>query len=267
MALGQAISQRSHIHQISVLAQRSSVAVEKQPISLTEVDSRQSCQPIPTQFLAARYRPEGCKPTIFYTLRHRRVHLPAVFRAQIHAARGINHAGIKGICQRGKIRELSLWSVRQSAPSSRTCGRSSRRLCPARKLQRSYPCQRFKAVRHNVSKVRSESIFYHSVLSDPPERGSSNSSMNRSVTRLTVLSEIPVHIATRSRGLNIASICGISAIMTPRRCAVCILHLVFEEMIRELDRSREVEFLFGCLKRVKRVSRKWELIGVEPRKP
>jgi len=48
---------------------------------------------------------------------------------------------------------------------------------------------------------------------------------------------------------------------------VRVLDLVFDEMRRELERGREVEFPFGCLKRVKRVSREWELIGDEPMKP
>ncbi len=49
-----------------------------------------------------------------------------------------------------------------------------------------------------------------------------------------------------------------------RRWAVHILNTVFDEMSKALQRGREVEFPFGSLKRVKHVSRRWELAGDEP---
>ena len=52
-----------------------------------------------------------------------------------------------------------------------------------------------------------------------------------------------------------------------RRMAVRILNLIFAEMSKALQRGREVEFPFGRLKRVKRVSRRWELAGDEPMTP
>jgi len=49
-----------------------------------------------------------------------------------------------------------------------------------------------------------------------------------------------------------------------RRFAVRILNVVFDEMSKALQRGREVECEFVSLQRVKRVSRRWEIIGDEP---
>jgi hypothetical protein len=49
-----------------------------------------------------------------------------------------------------------------------------------------------------------------------------------------------------------------------RRWAVLILKAVFDEMSKALQRDRGVEFPFGSLKRVKHVSRRWELADDEP---
>jgi nucleoid DNA-binding protein len=49
-----------------------------------------------------------------------------------------------------------------------------------------------------------------------------------------------------------------------KRKAVKIVNLVFREMSLALKRGREVEFPFGWLARVKKVSRRWELVGDEP---
>ena len=52
-----------------------------------------------------------------------------------------------------------------------------------------------------------------------------------------------------------------------RRQAVRILNLIFAEMKQTLARGRPVEFPCGTLRRVRKVSRHWEIIGDEPMRP
>lgn len=52
-----------------------------------------------------------------------------------------------------------------------------------------------------------------------------------------------------------------------RRDAVRILNAIFGETIRALGRGQSVEFPFGSLKRIRRVSKRWLEMGDEPVQP
>lgn len=51
------------------------------------------------------------------------------------------------------------------------------------------------------------------------------------------------------------------------RSGCLTLNAIFEEMIEALRRGRDVEYPFGRLKRVKRLSERWLSIGDEPMSP
>lgn len=52
-----------------------------------------------------------------------------------------------------------------------------------------------------------------------------------------------------------------------RRDAVRILNVVFREMGKALRRGKYVEFPFGHLKAVKKLSQRWEMLNDEPMRP
>ena len=52
-----------------------------------------------------------------------------------------------------------------------------------------------------------------------------------------------------------------------RRDAVRILNAILDEMIKALQRGKDIEFPFGRLKRVKRLSERWLAGGDEPMNP
>jgi hypothetical protein len=52
-----------------------------------------------------------------------------------------------------------------------------------------------------------------------------------------------------------------------QRQAVRVVNLVFAEMAAALKRGSAVEFPFGRLKRVKRVSKRWQHMDDEPMQP
>src|SRR5271169_4786491 len=52
-----------------------------------------------------------------------------------------------------------------------------------------------------------------------------------------------------------------------RRQALRILNVVFREMGEALKRGEDLEFPFGYLKAIKKLSKRWEAIGDEPMRP